>query len=187
MLIDISHWCVVRAQPRNEERADFNLRRQGYHTFLPRIRRQVRSGRRVIQKTGPLFPGYLFISLDPARQGWHPIQSTFGAIGLVRFGERPAVLPQGLIERLQALSAEDGVLTGSAPGLSVGDRVRLEGGPFDAWIGEVIACPDAERVSLLLQAASRSVVVTVPRRAALLLGEPAGPEAPARLKSGTAA
>ena len=175
MLVDIGHWCVVRAQPRNEERADLNLKRQGYLTFLPRIRKQVRSGRRTSWKSAPLFPGYLFVSLNPGLHTWHPIQSTYGVCGLVRFGDSPAILPQGLIERLQMLSGEDGVMSGAGPALSVGDRVRLEGGPFDAWIGEVIACPDAARVSLLLGAAHRSVIVTVDRSAALLVRETGTP------------
>jgi transcription antitermination factor NusG len=129
----------------------------------------------VTWKSAPLFPGYLFVSLDPGSNGWHPIQSTYGVSGLVRFGDRPAILPQGLVERLQRLSGEDGVLSGTGPGLSVGDRVRLEGGPFDAWIGEVIACPDAARVSLLLNAAHRSIIVTVDRSAALLVRETGTP------------
>jgi len=174
MRVDIQHWCVVRTQPRNEERAEINLARQGYSAFLPRIRKQVRSGRRTSWKSVPLFPGYLFVSLDPARTAWSPIQSTYGVAGLVRFGERPATLPPGLVERLQSLSQKDGALSGAAPGLRPGDIVRLEGGVFDDWIGEVIACPDAERVCLLLKAAHRSIEVTVPRQSALIVKEAAG-------------
>lgn len=169
MLIEVQHWCVVRTQQRGEARAELNLERQGYRTFLPRIRKQVRSGRRTSWKSVPLFPGYLFVSLDPARRSWAPIQSTYGVAGLVRFGERPATLPPGLVERLQSLSQDDGAVSGAAPGIQVGDIVRLEGGVFDDWIGEVIACPDAERISLLLKAAHRSIEVTVPRLSALIL------------------
>ena len=171
MLIEVQHWCVVRTQQRAEARAKLNLERQGYRTFLPQIRKQVRSGRRILWKSAPLFPGYLFVCLDPQRSSWRSIQSTFGVAGIVRFGERPATLPLGLVERLQSLCPQDGTMCGAAPGIGVGDRVRLEGGLFDDWIGEVIACPDDERVSLLLKAAHRSIEITVPKQSALIIKE----------------
>lgn len=169
MLVEVQHWCVVRTLQRDEARAEINLQRQGYRTFLPRIRKQVRSGRRLLWKSAPLFPGYLFVCLDPAHSSWRSIQSTYGVAGIVRFGERPATLPLGLVERLQSLSLENGTMCGAAPGIAVGDMVRLEGGLFDDWIGEVIACPDQERISLLLNAAHRSIEITVPKHSALIV------------------
>lgn len=168
MKADTQHWCVVRSAPREEARAETNLLRQGYNAFLPRIRRQVRHARKVQWRLAPLFPGYLFVSLDPAVTAWRPILSTWGVVGLVRFGERPASLPPGLVERMRAISDSDGLLTGS-PELQPGDEVRISGGAFDDWIGQVIALPDDERVSLLLKAAHRSVEVSIPRASALMI------------------
>ena len=176
MKTDIHHWCVVRTLARDEARAELNLARQGYHIFCPRIRKQVRHARKVSWKAAPLFPGYLFVSIDPARTAWRSIQSTYGVAGLVRFGERPAVMPTGLVERLSALSGPDGVLVhGGGPEeaerLRPGDRVRLTGGVFDEWIGQVISVPDQQRICLLLEAAHRSIEVTVPASSVYLIPE----------------
>lgn len=170
---EFQHWCVVRSAPRQEQRAETNLLRQGYNAFYPHIFKQVRHARRVSRKAAPLFPGYLFVSIDPSRTAWSPIQSTYGVSGLVRFGERPALLPPGLVERLRALSGPNGITAGQGAGpgpvLSLGDTVRVSGGVFDDWIGEVVGLPDLERVSLLLKAASRSIEVTLPANAAHLI------------------
>lgn len=174
MRVETLHWCVVKALHREETRAEFNLLRQGYNTFLPRIRRQVRHARRTEWRSVPLFPGYLFVSLDPAVTPWRPIQSTFGVTGLVRFADRPATLPVGLVERLRALSGPDGIMSAADKDILVGDKVRVSGGVFDDWIGEVIALPDTDRISLLLKAAHRSIEVTVPSSAAYLIPKSAG-------------
>lgn len=169
MKADVQHWCVVRSAPRQEQRAETNLLRQGYNAFYPHIFKQVRHARKVSTKAAPLFPGYLFVSIDPSRTSWSPIQSTYGVAGLVRFGERPATLPPGLVERLRALSGPNGIATRQGAGLSIGDTVRVNGGVFDDWVGQVIALPDAERVSLLLKTASRAIEVTLPANSAHLV------------------
>jgi transcriptional antiterminator RfaH len=49
----------------------------------------------------PLFSGYLFVRLS-YRENWAPIQSTQGVARLIVASGRPAVLPAGLVEALQA-------------------------------------------------------------------------------------
>ena len=160
-------WCVVRTLPREENRAELNLLRQGYNAYCPRLKRQVRHARKTSWKMSPVFPGYLFVSIDPAKTQWRAIQSTFGVAGLVRFGDRPATLPCGLVETLRLRSGPDGLV--SSPPLHVGDRVRVVGGAFDDWIGDVLSLPENDRVSLLLTAASRSIEVTFPISSTLLV------------------
>ncbi|MEA2948325.1 MAG: transcriptional antiterminator RfaH, partial [Alphaproteobacteria bacterium] len=40
------HWYVVHTQAQGEDRADLNLRRQGFATYLPRYLRARRHARR---------------------------------------------------------------------------------------------------------------------------------------------
>ena len=83
-------WYVVHTQPNGEGRADLNLRRQGFATYLPRYARRRRHARRqeVVQR--PLFPRYLFVTLDLARDRWRAVHSTFGVNRLVLAGEEHA-------------------------------------------------------------------------------------------------
>jgi len=60
-------WYVVHTQPNGEGRADLNLCRQGFATYLPRYARRRRHARRQEVVKRPLFPRYLFVGLDLAR------------------------------------------------------------------------------------------------------------------------
>ena len=60
-------WYVVHTQPNGEGRANLNLRRQGFATYLPRYARRRRHARRQETVQRPLFPRYLFVGLDLAR------------------------------------------------------------------------------------------------------------------------
>ncbi|HQF30164.1 MAG TPA: transcription termination/antitermination NusG family protein, partial [Hyphomicrobiales bacterium] len=58
-------WYVVSTQPHQEARAESNLVRQGFETWLPRFARERRHARKVDTVLVALFPGYLFVRLDP--------------------------------------------------------------------------------------------------------------------------
>ncbi len=88
-----SRWYVVHTKPSCETRAAFHLERQSYRVFFPRIGKQVRHARVTRRVFEPLFPTYLFVHLDPAREPWRSINGTHGVVGLVMQGERPAAGP----------------------------------------------------------------------------------------------
>ncbi len=71
-------WYAVRTQPNQEARAEHQLQRQGFATFLPRIGKSVRHARKLRQVRAPLFPGYLFVQLDLTRDRWRAVNSTYG-------------------------------------------------------------------------------------------------------------
>lgn len=164
-----SRWYAVRTQPRAEDRAQHNLKNQGFEVFTPRVAHSVRHARRQEWRLSPLFPGYTFIRLDATRQRWRPVDSTFGVSNIVKVGETPAPLPVGLIEQMKTIADENGELTGLAETIAIGDRVRVLGGPFDNWIGEVLALPERDRILLLIQMATRDVRLNIAARAAVLV------------------
>ena len=155
-------WYVVQTQAGKEDLACEHLRRQGFETFLPRLRAR-KAMRRGKYKTvlRPLFPGYVFVSFDAATVRWQAINSTIGVLRLVGFGEGPARLEPGLVERLDELSA-DGYVT-FRDELQPADRVRILSGPFDDWIGQVVHLSEGNRAIVLLQMASRGVKIEIAR------------------------
>ena len=54
----------------------------------------------------PLFPGYVFVAVDPAQHRWRPILSTIGIRTLVRFGDRLGVLPPRFVESLRSYETD---------------------------------------------------------------------------------
>lgn len=157
-----ARWYVVHTQPNGEARADLNLRRQGFATYLPRYARGRRHARRHDVVARPLFPRYLFVALDPARDRWRSIQSTFGVSHLVAAGEEPVALPDGVVDEIRGRETQDGfVQLGLPAGVRPGSAVRLIDGIFAEATGVLERIADANRVTILLQLLGREVRVFV--------------------------
>lgn len=157
-----AHWYVVHTQPNGEARADLNLRRQGFSTYLPRYARGRRHARRHDVVVRPLFPRYLFVALDPARDRWRSIHSTFGVSSLVAAGEDPVPVPDGVVDEIRARETDEGfVRLGLPAGVRPGSPVRLIDGVFAEATGVLERVADANRVAILLQLLGREVRVFV--------------------------
>jgi transcriptional antiterminator RfaH len=143
-------WFLVRTQPGRELTAEFQLERQGYRTFLPKVLKTVRHARRLTTKVSAFFPGYLFIELDLARERWRSINGTFGVSHLVMRGETPAVAPKGVVEDL--IGCSDALGLHRPPSPRAGERVRILAGPFSNQIAVVQRLDGSGRVRLLLEA-----------------------------------
>lgn len=147
----MTNWNVVRTKPRQEALARDNLERQAYQTYLPLFLEQRRRRQRVVDVAVPLFPGYLFIQIDSSAQGLGPIRSTFGAIGIVRFGERVAVVPESVIRELkERTDPATGLIHPRQAGFSPGDKVVVANGPFAGLEGIYQAPSGVERARILI-------------------------------------
>lgn len=141
-------WYVVHTKPRQENRALFNLESQGYGCFLPTLPKKkiLKNSVEIIQE--PLFPRYLFISLDVSLNGksWSPIRSTLGVSRLVTFGTDPIRIAPELIESLQACNQ----IVQKAPSpFTPGEIVHIKEGPF-AGIDVIYQMEDGESRALIL-------------------------------------
>lgn len=155
-------WYVVQTQPNGEARADFNLCQQGFTTYLPRYLKQRRHARRTETVPRPLFPRYLFVGLDLARDRWRSIQSTFGVSQLVLAGDRPAPVPEGVIDEIRSRETNGYVTLGLPVGLGPGSPIRLIEGIFAESRGTLERIADATRVVILLKLLGQEVRVFVP-------------------------
>jgi transcriptional antiterminator RfaH len=124
------NWYVIHTKPRQEKRALSNLQQQGYQCYLPMIAIEKLSRERLHVIEEPLFPRYLFISLDASRYGqsWSPIRSTWGVSGLVSFGGEPAKISCILIDLL--LKQEQGLSEDPQRLFSEGENLLVAEGPF---------------------------------------------------------
>jgi transcriptional antiterminator RfaH len=158
-----SRWYVVYTQAQNEGRAEVNLRRQGFTTYLPRYLRNRRHARKTEAVSRPLFPRYIFVALDLARDRWHSIHSTFGVSRLVLAGEEPLAVPANVVEEIRARESSEGFVTLGLPaGVGPGSRVRLIDGIFADAKGVLERIADDRRVAILLDLLGREVRVFVP-------------------------
>ena len=98
-------WYLLQTKARREAVARENLERQGYVTWLPRLRvRRPRS-----ERIESLFPGYRFVRLSPEVDNFGPIRSTIGVPRLVRFGAAYARVPDAWVDELKSHASADDV------------------------------------------------------------------------------
>ncbi len=71
-----ANWHLIHTKPAQEITAQVELERQGYTTYLPKIKKGKKKKHLQQQIFAPLFPRYLFIQLTAGIDNWGPIRST---------------------------------------------------------------------------------------------------------------
>lgn len=156
-------WVVATTHPNSEGIALQNLERQRFNVYCPMIRKRRSHARKVDMVLRPLFPGYVFVHLDPDAPSWRPIQSTMGIRTLVRFGDEPATLDNLFIQGLRARE-EDGAVVRPQNPFKVGQKVQIEGGPLDGLFAHILSLSDKDRIVVLLDVMNRGVKTMVDSR-----------------------
>ena len=159
----LGQWYVVHTKPRQEATAHEHLARQGYDCYLPMMTVQrIRRGKWV-EDTECLFRRYLFIRLIAGQSNFSPIRSTRGVSSLVRIGTAPAIVPDAVIEALQAIPHR------APPLFEAGAAVTITEGVFAGLDAEFVGLkqmPDGEmRALVLLQLLSKLQKIPIPATA----------------------
>jgi transcription antitermination factor NusG len=94
-------WCVVAALPKAERTAHAELHRRGFPAYLPLLTARLPNRH---YRTGPLFPGYLFVQLRLDRP-WNPVRYCPGVFSLLSIDGIPSICPDAAVEALQATEA----------------------------------------------------------------------------------
>ena len=102
------------------------------------------------------------MSIDLTVQRWLSIDSTIGITRLVRHGDRPAPVPQAVIDGLKSREDESGLVQlNRRPRFLPGDQIRILSGAFSDFLGLYEGMSTHERVAILLDMLGRKVRVTV--------------------------
>lgn len=156
-------WYCVRTQPKREHIAAAQLDRlAGVEVFAPRIRFKRRTPRGRVWFEESLFPGYIFSRFD-VFENLRAVSSTVGVRGLVKFAGKCAVVPDAMIDLLQAeASAAEPIVIPDAPSVKAGDEAVVAEGALmglQAVITRVM--PGGERVKILLDMMGTAVEAEV--------------------------
>ena len=155
----VRSWYLVVTKPQSEFKAQENLLRQGYETYLPLVQTTRRRNGKNIKRTEAFFPRYLFIYLDKESDNWAPIRSTIGVADLVRFGGMPAVVPEKMITNLKNNENEFGIQSFEKKELKLGDKVEIIDGAFEGYVATYQKMKSTERVSVLLDIVGKNTQV----------------------------
>ena len=145
----MNHWYLIQFKPNSHRLAECNLHRQGFKTFLPM--QQITRGKasRFTSDLKPLFPGYMFVSVNTVLAPWRTINSTIGVSRLVSFEGTPKSLPLQLISGLMLRCDASGKLL-PPKSLSEGDSVEMLTGPFANFIATVDTIDPSQRIWVLM-------------------------------------
>lgn len=152
----MSYWAIVQTEPQREHLARMGLMRLGFMTYMPRIK--------IRQRIAPLFPTYLFCSID---QRWYPVLWTQGVRQILMSDTQPAKLPDSVIVELKRRTDPDGLVRlpkQQVSGKQVGKSVRVTKGPFAGSLGIYQGMSAHERERVLLDVLGRKVTVELPSR-----------------------
>ncbi|HEX7333051.1 MAG TPA: transcription termination/antitermination NusG family protein [Pyrinomonadaceae bacterium] len=128
-------WYVIKTQPKQETRAECNLRAWGINTFHPKI-----SERCTNPFTGllsyaikPLFSRYIFAQFD-INSTYRRVCFTRGVHSVVNFGNGPAQVDYEIIKLIQSRVGKDGLVKLDNE-LQQGDHVTINSGPLKHMTG----------------------------------------------------
>jgi transcriptional antiterminator RfaH len=153
-------WAVIATHANRERTAIEHLERQNFEVYCPQLRKRVRHARKSQDVLRPFFPGYLFVKLAGGEASWRPIRSTFGVRSLITCGARPGLISDAFIEGLKAREI-DGAVARPDRSYSIGEHVRICGGPFDGLIGTIIDMDERQRLTILMDLLSGQVKVSI--------------------------
>ncbi|HEV7397291.1 MAG TPA: transcription termination/antitermination NusG family protein [Pyrinomonadaceae bacterium] len=148
-------WYVIKTQPKQETRAECNVRAWGINTFHPKI-----SERSANPFTGlmsyvikPLFSRYIFAKFD-VNSTYRRMCFTRGVHSVVNFGNGPVSVADEIIKLIQSRVGEDGLVKLDNE-LSQGDLVMIDSGPLRDMVGVFQHdIKGTDRVAILLTAIS---------------------------------
>src|SRR5258706_8012290 len=149
-------WSVAITKPNNENRAEVNLARQGYLTYLPKYLSKI--GKEI--KVKILFPRYIFVRIE---NQWHRINSTFGVSRILLNNEsRPAIDPDKIIDNLKLKEDNKGLISlPDPPKFRQGEKVRVVNHSLSGYIGIYQGMRGCDRARILLEMLGQSVPVDV--------------------------
>lgn len=162
--VDIPCWYALRTNPKQEERADSNLRAWKVETFAPKIKeiRFTRASGEPYYSVTPLFPGYIFARFALSNLS-HKIKFTRGVQSIVSFGGCPTMVDDEIISAIKSRVGLDGIVT-MGDQFNPGDEVVINDGPLKNISGVFEqGAKEGERVTIMLNVISYQARITVDR------------------------
>jgi len=152
-------WYLIFTRSKSELRAQENLDRQGFITYMPVVKNNRKRCGVDVKYTEAFFSRYLFINLDSKHDNWAPINSTIGVSKLVRFGSLPANVPEKLIESLRLNEDNAGFQQVMSQKLKPGDNVDIIDGLFTGHQGIYQQPKSSDRIVILLDIIGKNTQV----------------------------
>ena len=154
-------WVLIYTKAKEEKKANENLQKQGFKTFLPLISPSTKNS--VFKSLVPVFPRYLFAQINFETDNWSSIKSSYGVSRIVMFSEKFTSIPNNIIEFMQDKLNEAGIYKEdiSIVDYQKGDPVSIKEGRFAGIDAIFLSKKSKDRVRLLLKLLNTTVVAEI--------------------------
>jgi transcription antitermination factor NusG len=150
-------WFALQTRYRFEKKVVAQLEQKSLESYLPlRMEKHAWSDREKSVSI-PLFPGYVFVNVDPSQDARRAVLQTAGLIGFVSFGGKAAAVPRKQIEDLQLLLRKK-VPFSLHPFVHAGQRVRIRGGCLNGIEG-VLMQQENNKLAISIESIQRSLAI----------------------------
>lgn len=146
----IEKWMIAQIKPNSCDLAVRNLERQGFKTFIPKIKTTIKKENRFISKNVSLFPGYVFIGFNPCQLNWIKIKSTYGISKVLVFNKKPSEISYEIILALKH-RYEKNIYSTVEEDFQIGDTIKFNSGPFVDIFARIETVDSKNRIWILLE------------------------------------
>ena len=155
---DPARWFAVWTRSRHEQVVRTQLDEKGITAFLPTIVRWSRWKDRKKKVDFPLFPGYVFVRVDPAER--LAVLKCTGVVSIVSFNGELAPVPDHEIASIRTL-LESTLPYDPCPMINTGAMVEVSHGPLKGVIGRLTRKGTQDRLVLSVDLIGQAVSVQV--------------------------
>ncbi len=163
-LAETLSWYAIHTHPKQEDRADENLRSWQVETFAPKLRarRSKPYARTPTYFTKHLFPRYIFARFR-SDEFLHKVRYTRGVESVVGIGSNPSPIDDQVISLIKSQSDDQNIVKIS-DGLKVGSEVVISEGPLRGFTGIFErSMKDSDRVMILLNTVTYQSHIVIER------------------------
>ena len=160
----MSNWFIVKTKKSKEFWAKYNLERQNFEVYIPRIYKfnQIYNNKRVTKS--PLFPGYLFVKSNSIEKYWMTINNTLGVNSIISFSNQIPKVPNKYIDNLMSLEDEDGLISIIKLQKLVKGRIcKILNGPFSGLDGVIDKVLSKTSIILTLKFLGKDLNIKLPK------------------------
>jgi transcription antitermination factor NusG len=145
------HWFAVYTNIKSERRACAGLQALGYRTYFPEMTRWVSHARvrRVVHR--PLMCRYIFVEIEPSKQGFGEIRSIDGVEAIVGSSGVPFIIPKDFVEEMIRRQLKGEFDYAHKEAMPKGAKVRVVDGKWDGEIGIITSEKTANAGSLMVK------------------------------------
>jgi len=154
-------WMLIYTKVKEEKKANENLQKQGFKTFLPLISPSNKNNE--FKSLVPFFPRYLFAQINLETDNWSSIKSSYGVSHIVMFSEKFTSIPDCIIKSIQDKLDESGIYKEKVSKVDYqkGDSVFIKEGRFAGIDAIFLSKKSKDRIRLLLKLLNTSVVTEI--------------------------